>query len=290
MVLLAVPDKLAVMTYLYQVRTLFTGQQMEVNRIGDPAKKNTYVVGHYSSDSTVNEEIFVQEARTANKLSESGTPTPTSDVTLNGNALTDSPKKTNSRRSSSGSRHSEGDEQERTSNRKSAIEDIKPHSEKETLASEEKEMSSHESANKGLMETDLDNLESNRLSRPTRINSTKQKSPDGSAQKAPSDASIWIKATPEGGDSAVTQESIAEKPDTEKDVSMHVFLHFIISSFVSYFYICLKHIERGDHNGILSLTFKSLRAFSELQTETLFIEIDQHNLMLYMKYYWKFLL
>lgn len=32
--LLAVPDKLAVMTYLYQLRAHFTGHQLEVERIG----------------------------------------------------------------------------------------------------------------------------------------------------------------------------------------------------------------------------------------------------------------
>jgi len=34
MVLLAVPDKLSVMTYLYQLRAYFTGQTLEVQQIG----------------------------------------------------------------------------------------------------------------------------------------------------------------------------------------------------------------------------------------------------------------
>lgn len=34
MSLLAVPDKLAVMTYLYQLHSHFTGRQLEVDRIG----------------------------------------------------------------------------------------------------------------------------------------------------------------------------------------------------------------------------------------------------------------
>lgn len=34
MSLLAVPDKLAVMTYLYQLHAHFTGRQLEVDRIG----------------------------------------------------------------------------------------------------------------------------------------------------------------------------------------------------------------------------------------------------------------
>lgn len=35
MSLLAVPDKLAVMTYLYQLHSHFTGRQLEVDRIGE---------------------------------------------------------------------------------------------------------------------------------------------------------------------------------------------------------------------------------------------------------------
>lgn len=35
MIMLAVPDKLRVMTYLYQLHTLFTGRQLEVERIGE---------------------------------------------------------------------------------------------------------------------------------------------------------------------------------------------------------------------------------------------------------------
>lgn len=34
MVLLAVPDKLSVMTYLHQLRAYFTGQTLEVQQIG----------------------------------------------------------------------------------------------------------------------------------------------------------------------------------------------------------------------------------------------------------------
>ena len=218
MVLLAVPDKLAVMTYLYQVRTLFTGHQLSVNRIGDPAKKNTYVVGNYSSDSTVNEEIFAQEARTANNLgSGNATPaTPTGDVTVNGTAVTDSPKKSNSRRSSSGSQHEDQPDKIDRKTRKSVKEDKSI--ENETPVSEENDSTSQESANKV---TDVDGgLGQSNLNRPTRINSTKQKSPDGPAQMG-QEASIWIKAAPDGsGDAPATQESIAEKPDAEKEVSV----------------------------------------------------------------------
>ena len=45
MVLLAVPDKLSVMTYLYQLRAFFTGQTLEVQQIGSNAQESTYTVG-----------------------------------------------------------------------------------------------------------------------------------------------------------------------------------------------------------------------------------------------------
>ncbi|KAK2189021.1 hypothetical protein NP493_110g03019 [Ridgeia piscesae] len=45
MVLLAVPDKLSVMTYLYQLRAYFTGQTLEVQQIGSNARESTYTVG-----------------------------------------------------------------------------------------------------------------------------------------------------------------------------------------------------------------------------------------------------
>ena len=48
MVLLAVPDKLSVMTYLYQLRAFFTGQTLEVQQIGSNAQESTYTVGEVS--------------------------------------------------------------------------------------------------------------------------------------------------------------------------------------------------------------------------------------------------
>ena len=45
MVLLAVPDKLSVMTYLYQLRAYFTGQTLEVQQIGSNARESTYTMG-----------------------------------------------------------------------------------------------------------------------------------------------------------------------------------------------------------------------------------------------------
>ncbi|KAF5907129.1 uncharacterized protein DAT39_003239, partial [Clarias magur] len=45
MVLLAVPDRLIVMTYLSQIRTHFTGQQLSVLQIGQNSSESSYAVG-----------------------------------------------------------------------------------------------------------------------------------------------------------------------------------------------------------------------------------------------------
>ena len=42
MVLLTVPDKLSVMTYLYQLRSFFTGATLEVQQLGD-SRKDRYI-------------------------------------------------------------------------------------------------------------------------------------------------------------------------------------------------------------------------------------------------------
>lgn len=51
MVLLTVPDKLSVMTYLYQLRAHFTGQTLEVQQIGQSTRETTYSIGNFESDT-----------------------------------------------------------------------------------------------------------------------------------------------------------------------------------------------------------------------------------------------
>uniref|UniRef100_A0A336LVB5 CSON000969 protein n=1 Tax=Culicoides sonorensis TaxID=179676 RepID=A0A336LVB5_CULSO len=49
---LAVPDKLAVMTYLHQLRAYFTGNELEIERLGTGKSDDTsYVIGNYRTDS-----------------------------------------------------------------------------------------------------------------------------------------------------------------------------------------------------------------------------------------------
>ncbi|XP_033733958.1 EH domain-binding protein 1-like [Pecten maximus] len=55
MVLLQVPDKLAVMTYLHQLRVYFTGQTLEIQQIGVNTAESTYTLGEM--DRQVEAEI-----------------------------------------------------------------------------------------------------------------------------------------------------------------------------------------------------------------------------------------
>lgn len=60
MVLTAVPDKLSVMTYLYQLRSYFTGQTLEVQQIGSTAQESTYMVGEFDleHDACISKEMY----------------------------------------------------------------------------------------------------------------------------------------------------------------------------------------------------------------------------------------
>ncbi|KAK6619087.1 hypothetical protein RUM44_003469 [Polyplax serrata] len=59
---LTVPDKLAVMTYLYQLRAHFTGHELEVKQIGKTADESSYMIGRYNIyKSDVAMELFGQE-------------------------------------------------------------------------------------------------------------------------------------------------------------------------------------------------------------------------------------
>lgn len=60
MVLTLVPDKLSVMTYLYQLRSYFTGQTLEVQQIGSTAQESTYMVGEVDleHDARISKEMY----------------------------------------------------------------------------------------------------------------------------------------------------------------------------------------------------------------------------------------
>lgn len=56
--LLAVPDKLAVMTYLHQLRAHFTGHQLKIEQIGQTSDESSYVIGDYKSDNLAAERLM----------------------------------------------------------------------------------------------------------------------------------------------------------------------------------------------------------------------------------------
>ncbi|KFB47580.1 AGAP011702-PA-like protein [Anopheles sinensis] len=64
--LLAVPDKLAVMTYLYQLRAHFTGHQLEVQSIGETTDDSSYVIGNYKSDKLCKNLLNLSDIITPN--------------------------------------------------------------------------------------------------------------------------------------------------------------------------------------------------------------------------------
>ncbi|XP_069090310.1 EH domain-binding protein 1 isoform X1 [Pleurodeles waltl] len=69
MVLLAIPDKLTVMTYLYQIRAHFSGQELNVVQIEENSSKSQYKVGNYETDtnSSINQEKFYAELSDLNR-------------------------------------------------------------------------------------------------------------------------------------------------------------------------------------------------------------------------------
>ncbi|XP_037033404.1 EH domain-binding protein 1-like isoform X1 [Bradysia coprophila] len=58
MSLLAVPDKLAVMTYLYQLRAHFTGHQLQIEQIGSTSDESSYIIGNYKTDNLPSHNVM----------------------------------------------------------------------------------------------------------------------------------------------------------------------------------------------------------------------------------------
>lgn len=65
-----VPDKLAVMTYLHQLRAHFTGHQLEVQQIGKTVEESNYVIGKFNTDNDtdITKQVFGQEIINLRKL------------------------------------------------------------------------------------------------------------------------------------------------------------------------------------------------------------------------------
>ena len=59
MVLMAVPDKLSVMTYLYQLKSYFTHQSLHVQQIGSTTQDSTYVIAKDNGAGATKEDNVV---------------------------------------------------------------------------------------------------------------------------------------------------------------------------------------------------------------------------------------
>ncbi|KAM6956247.1 EH domain-binding protein 1 [Aplochiton taeniatus] len=76
MVLLAIPDKLTVMTYLYQIRAHFSGEELNVVQIEANSSRSTYKVGDFETDTnaSIGQDKFYaelqQDARAPGEVSE----------------------------------------------------------------------------------------------------------------------------------------------------------------------------------------------------------------------------
>ncbi|MBN3279424.1 EHBP1 protein, partial [Polyodon spathula] len=72
MVLLAIPDKLTVMTYLYQIRAHFSGEELNVVQIEANSSKSTYKVGDFETDtnSSIDQDKFYAELNEVNREQE----------------------------------------------------------------------------------------------------------------------------------------------------------------------------------------------------------------------------
>ncbi|XP_066553364.1 EH domain-binding protein 1 isoform X3 [Amia ocellicauda] len=75
MVLLAIPDKLTVMTYLYQIRAHFSGEELNVVQIEANSSRSTYKVGDFETDtnSSIDQDKFYAELNEVNRETEAQT-------------------------------------------------------------------------------------------------------------------------------------------------------------------------------------------------------------------------
>ncbi|KAI4891255.1 hypothetical protein NFI96_014083, partial [Prochilodus magdalenae] len=87
MVLLAIPDKLTVMTYLYQIRAHFSGEELNVVQIEANSGRSTYKVGDFETDtnSSIGQDKFYAELN--NDVHRSESPKQPDGMAANGEEL-----------------------------------------------------------------------------------------------------------------------------------------------------------------------------------------------------------
>ncbi|CAG0894821.1 unnamed protein product [Darwinula stevensoni] len=134
MVILTVPDKLLVMTYLYQLRSHFMGKELEVKQIGNTAEESSYGIMHssegagsnWSSPSRQNGNVYSRRRRRSGSQESGGSggsgegkssskrtsPGPSSitnakDILISGNDEEDGPSHSNSKSNTMSESHAE---------------------------------------------------------------------------------------------------------------------------------------------------------------------------------------
>ncbi|KAJ2939070.1 hypothetical protein O0L34_g10259 [Tuta absoluta] len=58
------PDRLAIMTYLFQLRAHFTGNELHVEQLGNDETESSYLVGRHDTDGSLPPELFSREVST----------------------------------------------------------------------------------------------------------------------------------------------------------------------------------------------------------------------------------
>uniref|UniRef100_A0A1A7WJZ8 EH domain binding protein 1 n=1 Tax=Iconisemion striatum TaxID=60296 RepID=A0A1A7WJZ8_9TELE len=91
MVLLAIPDKLTVMTYLYQIRAHFSGEELNVVQIEANSSRSTYKVGDFETDTnaSIDQDKFYAELNDVQHRQANAQPDSSADVLTEANGAED---------------------------------------------------------------------------------------------------------------------------------------------------------------------------------------------------------
>lgn len=89
MVLLAIPDKLTVMTYLYQIRAHFSGEELNVVQIEANSSRSTYKVGDFETDTnaSIDQDKFYAELNDVQSRQASSQPVASASGEANGTKI-----------------------------------------------------------------------------------------------------------------------------------------------------------------------------------------------------------
>ncbi|XP_063370335.1 EH domain-binding protein 1 [Cydia amplana] len=74
------PDRLAIMTYLFQLRAHFTGNELQVEQLGNDETESSYLVGRHDTDGSLPRDLFSREISTRRSKNMENRPRPGSQV------------------------------------------------------------------------------------------------------------------------------------------------------------------------------------------------------------------